>query len=83
MRERKRGGGVPHIVCLGHSFIELMMVCILFCASVHFSRMRRVVSCSSLVSYWMLMKFSSLNVVMKAWISVSIWGIWIGVCVGW
>ena len=57
---RERGGGVAH-VCLAYSLIKLMMVCILLCASVHFIGLREVTSCSSLVSCWMLMKFSSLN----------------------
>lgn len=67
---RERGGGAIYF-CLAHSFIKLMTVRINFCAFVHFLKVRGVASCSSLVSFWMLMKFSSLNLTRKTWILVS------------
>ena len=74
------GGGAAH-VCVAHSFIELMMVCITFCVFVHFPR---VASCSSVVSCWISMKFSSLNLLRKAWIFCLWYCVYeLGGCVGW
>ena len=43
-----------------------------------------MVSCSSLVSYWMLMKFNSLNLVRKVWMLVSYMGVYgLGGCIRW
>jgi len=48
-----------------------MDVCVFLCAYIHFLGVRRMASCCSLVSCWMLMVFCSLNVVMTTWILVS------------
>lgn len=72
-----RGGDATH-VCMAHSLIEFVMVSMFCCASIQFSGARGLGCCSRSLSCWMLMRFSSLNLLRMARIFVSYIGCIIG-----